>query len=308
MAPTHPTVLSLKQSFLTAQTRLLSQPLTPTRAWHDTNTSNTNDAEDSAATPPLPPKAVDDALFKLNHRLQQHARRAYAPQATRHVAEQIEQLYWNAAEAATQRGEEEVGYYDGGGGEGEGEGGGGGKGLGAVDGDGDGDGDRALRVGADLADPAVIAMLPLEWEDADSASRPLEARRYAELAGELHALAERQQQAAARVARLRRMRALLQPFTANPDGNGDGDGDGDGGRLNGVQENLVTRNGEVEAELQRMRMLLVRVAGRVGQLKEQRPQARESSVGSLFSDGEGMEGVEMEMDEQRKVGSLLERF
>lgn len=158
------------------------------------------------------------------------------------------------------------------------------------------------------ADPAVIATLPLEWEDADSSSRPLEARRYAELAGELHDLADRQRQAAARVARLRRMRALLQPFTANhSDGGGDVGDVGDSGRLDGVQENLVTRNGEVEAELHRMRMLLARVGGRVGQLKEQGPPARESSVGSLFSDGgEGMEGVEM--DEQRKVGSLLERF
>ena len=159
------------------------------------------------------------------------------------------------------------------------------------------------------ADPAVIATLPLEWEGADSSSRPLEARRYAELAGELHDLADRQRQAAARVARLRRMRALLQPFAANPggdDGGGGGDS-GDGGRLDGVQENLVTRNGEVETELHRMRMLLARVGGRVGQLKEQGPPARESSVGSLFSDGgDGMEGVEM--DEQRKVGSLLERF
>jgi hypothetical protein len=160
---------------------------------------------------------------------------------------------------------------------------------------------------SETADPAVIATLPLEWEGADSSSRPLEARRYAELAGELHDLADRQRQAAARVARLRRMRALLQPFAANPSGDDGGDGDGDGGRLDGVQENLVTRNGEVETELHRMRMLLARVGGRVGQLKEQGPPARESSVGSLFSDGgEGMEGVEM--DEQRKVGSLLERF
>lgn len=94
MTATPPTVVSLKQSFLTGQTRLLSQPLTPTRAWR---TSNSDDP--SVA---LPEKAIDDALFKLNHHLQQHARRVYAPQATRHVAEQIDQLYWNAAEAATQ--------------------------------------------------------------------------------------------------------------------------------------------------------------------------------------------------------------
>lgn len=102
MAATPPTVVSLKQSFLTTQTRLLSQPLTPTRAWR---TSNSDDP--SVA---LPEKAIDDALFKLNHHLQQHARRVYAPQATRHVAEQIDQLYWNAAEAATQG---DRGYLDG---------------------------------------------------------------------------------------------------------------------------------------------------------------------------------------------------
>jgi hypothetical protein len=94
MAPTPPTVLSVKQSFLTTQTRLLSQPLAPSRTWRSNNNNNNNENA-------LPEKALDDALFKLNHRLQQHARRVYAPQATRHVAEQIDQLYWNAAEAAT---------------------------------------------------------------------------------------------------------------------------------------------------------------------------------------------------------------
>lgn len=40
----------------------------------------------------------------------------------------------------------------------------------------------------------------------------------------------------------------------------------DGGA--GIQENLVTRNGDVEKELGKMRMLLARVAGRVGQLPD----------------------------------------
>ena len=99
MAPAPPTVVSLKQTFLTTQTRQLSQPLAPTRAWHSTNPNNTNNT--TAEDQPLPEKALADALFKLNHRLRQHVRRVYAPQATRHVAEQIDQLYWNAAEAAT---------------------------------------------------------------------------------------------------------------------------------------------------------------------------------------------------------------
>lgn len=38
-------------------------------------------------------KALDDALFRLNQTLQQHAKRVYPPQATRHIAEQIDHLY-----------------------------------------------------------------------------------------------------------------------------------------------------------------------------------------------------------------------
>ncbi|KAL2196434.1 kinetochore Sim4 complex subunit Fta4 [Corynascus similis CBS 632.67] len=294
MTPTPPTVLSLKQSFLTAQTRLLSQPLAPTRAWLSSNNNSTDDDDNSSNNnserAPLPGKAVDDALFKLNHRLQQHARRVYAPQATRHVAEQIDQLYWNAA---VQQDEGDEGDGD-------------------VNAEGEEDG---VRLGADLADPDVIEKLPLEWEDSSYSpsaawhQQPLEARRYAELAAELHALAERKRQASARVARLRRMQALLEPFSGTEGKTrveGD-DGGGGSGTLDGVQENLITRNGEVEAELSRMRMLLARVGARVGQLKEQGRQTRESSTGSLFSDrGDG--GEDVEMDEQRKIGLLLERF
>ncbi|KXX79310.1 Kinetochore protein fta4 [Madurella mycetomatis] len=295
MAPTPPTIVSLKQNFLTAQTRLLSQPLTPTRAWRNNNSSQGDNS--------LSEKAIDDALFKLNHRLQQHSRRVYAPQATRHVAEQIDQLYWNAADAAATRG--------------------------ARDGD-DGDNEDGKEVaeglgqGADLADPAVIATLPLEWDiPSEAASHPLEAKRYAELAAELHTLAERRRQAAARVARLQRMRALLEPFDTSSSsagaaagGGGDDGGDESGGGR-GVQENLVTRNGEIEAELQRMRMLLARVGGRVAMLKEQEQAGRgggggssaDSSMGSLFSERGGtMEVDDVEMDEQRKVGQLLENF
>ncbi|GAB1313970.1 hypothetical protein MFIFM68171_04180 [Madurella fahalii] len=294
MAPTPPTIVSLKQDFLTTQTRLLSQPLTPTRAWRNNNKSQ----EDNS----LPEKAVDDALFKLNHRLQQHSRRVYAPQATRHVAEQIDQLYWNAAEAATSHARE-------------------GDGNDSDDGEGAAEG---LAQGADLADPAVIATLPPEWDiPSEAASHPLEAKRYAELAAELHALAERRRQAAARVARLQRMRALLEPFDSSSSSAAAAAAaaavaaDGESGGGDGVQENLVTRNGEVEAELQRMRMLLARVGGRVSMLKGQDQAARgrgrrssaDSSTGSLFSERGGpMEVDDVEMDERRKVGQLLENF
>lgn len=69
-----------------------------------------------------------------------------------------------------------------------------------------------------------------------------------ELQSSLSSLSERRAEMKARVERLRNMQSILGPLEQN------------------VQENLVTRNGEVEKELERMRVLLVRVAGRVGQL------------------------------------------
>jgi hypothetical protein len=100
MAPP-PTVLSIKQSFLSTQTRLLSQPLAPSRQWRRAQAHASDDDEDARA---LPDQAVDDALFKLNHALQQHSRRVYPPQATRHVAEQLDRLYLDAAEREDGRG------------------------------------------------------------------------------------------------------------------------------------------------------------------------------------------------------------
>jgi hypothetical protein len=163
----------------------------------------------------------------------------------------------------------------------------------------------------------VIATLPLEWDHpAEAAAQPAEARRYAELAAELHALAERKREAAARVARLRQIQALLAPFSPSSSRDRDGgeeEEEEEAGGLKSVQENLVTRNGEIEAELSRMRVLLARVGGRVSQLKEQAGGRgagdSDSSAGSLFSERGGGAGVvDVEMDAQRKVGMLLERF
>lgn len=94
-----PTVISQKTSFLEAQTRLLSQPLAPSRSWQSTN----DDAEDGISD-----KALDDALFRLNQLLQQHSRRVHPPQATRHIAEQIDKLFWNLADRAADRDSEEA--------------------------------------------------------------------------------------------------------------------------------------------------------------------------------------------------------
>lgn len=142
MAPsltTTPTILTLKQNFLTTQTRLLAQPAEPSRAWRR---GNNHDA--AAGDGSLPDRAVDDALYRLNHTIQQHARRVYASQATRHVAEQIDRLYLRVGERSIGAGaENEVG--------------GDGDGDGAGDGDGEGDADSWRLVGADYGELVLLS-------------------------------------------------------------------------------------------------------------------------------------------------------
>lgn len=80
------TIITKKLSFLTSQTRLLTTPdPLPSRAWTRANASS---------EAPIPQRAVDEALAKLAQATRQHARRVYPPQAARHVAEQVERLYW----------------------------------------------------------------------------------------------------------------------------------------------------------------------------------------------------------------------
>ncbi len=122
MAP--PTIIAHKSAFLATQTLHLSQALAPSATWRASN--------DGAEKAALPPRAVDDAIYRLNHVLAQHARRVYAPQASRYLAEQIEALFYEEAERAVLRAD----------GDDEGEGGG----------EGGTDVDRQrLRVGADFS-------------------------------------------------------------------------------------------------------------------------------------------------------------
>jgi hypothetical protein len=84
MANAAPTIPALKQSFINTQTSLLAQSIAPSRNWNAAN-----DASDEA----IPDRALQDALFALNNKIQQHCRRVHAPQASRNVAEQINSAY-----------------------------------------------------------------------------------------------------------------------------------------------------------------------------------------------------------------------
>ena len=263
-----PTIISKKFSFLNSQTRLLTTPdPLPSRAWSRTNASS---------EAPIPQRAIDDALSKLAQATRQHARRVYPPQAARHVAEQVERLYWQEGES----GVEGVG------------------------------GDR-IRRDVDLstgapglfhsicsfrdeeckvssanvtAEDAVIARLPPTWPSSpESTAHPSESHRYTTQSARLASLSDERRRRRERVLRLRRMRETLRPFEESL-----------GENVSGVQDSLLTKEGALEGELERMRVLLARVAGRVAGV--------EVEGGGVNEDGDAEEVLS---GDRERVGKVL---
>ena len=101
------TVTDVKAAFLRTQVRLLSAVLQPSKQWRD---SAENAEEDN-----LSDKAIQDVMSKgrgffvgrllhstkytksvpVNAKLKEHNRSVYSAPSQRHIAEQIDTLYWN---------------------------------------------------------------------------------------------------------------------------------------------------------------------------------------------------------------------
>ncbi|CAL3972527.1 unnamed protein product [Diplocarpon coronariae] len=218
-----PTILDLKAAFLRSQILALSQPLRPSPAFTAANASAEEDA--------LGQRAIDDALVRLNARLKQHGRLAYGPQARRHVAEQIDALYWNAGEQGVRLG------------------------------------DEWAERGSDYREESIIGQLPEEWSEEASAHAPAQAAKYAELQQRLTALNARRRLARAKAERYQSMKQLVGLL----------------GEDAGLQDNLVTKNGEVELELEKMRRLMLRVERGVGALE---PREQDDEMDVDGADGE----------------------
>lgn len=107
-----------------------------------------------------------------------------------------------------------------------------------------------LRKG--LGHESLIEQLPEEWSEEASARATEQASKYAELQQRLAALNEQRKVARERLNRYKKLKELVELL----------------GEDGGVQENLVTRNGEVEVELEKMRRLMLRVERGVGALEE----------------------------------------
>ncbi|KAI9708885.1 MAG: hypothetical protein M1812_007848 [Candelaria pacifica] len=211
MAPTD-TVIETKSAFLRSQVRLLSNPLTPPRNWQDRAPAS----EDGD----LREKVVAEVLYKLNTLHRRHTKSAYSSQPLRHVAEQIDRLYW---EAGAPHQPSNVSSLE------------------------------VLNKGSDYTEdtPSVISALPEEWSVDDTGSQQ-ELEAYTTLQNRLTQLSAQRQSQRQKLAQYRHLQELLRPFE-NPHEN--------------IQPNLVTRDGELGGELDRMRMLMARVGSRIGGLE-----------------------------------------
>ena len=92
--------------------------------------------------------------------------------------------------------------------------------------------------------------------------------RYRQLRERLVGLDSQRQQRQRRLDQLQQLQRLLEPF-AEPQQN--------------IQPNLITRDGELVQELEKMRMLVARVGGRIGQKK--RPRGNSEAGNASYPTG-----------------------
>ncbi|OAA65048.1 hypothetical protein ISF_04458 [Cordyceps fumosorosea ARSEF 2679] len=174
-----PTIPTRKQAFLAAQTTLLSQPVAPSRAWHATN---------DASNKPVRRRLVDDAVFQFNRIIEEHCQRAYAPQASRNLAERISAIY--------------IGQID------------------RREGDTD-DADGAVGKEVDLTNDDAIESLPISWPSEEEAvAKPEDAQTYSRSVSRLVELSKERRQVQLRMEKLRRLQVAIEPLRTSESGKG----------------------------------------------------------------------------------------
>ncbi|EXJ72766.1 uncharacterized protein A1O5_03913 [Cladophialophora psammophila CBS 110553] len=231
-----PSITALKAAFIRSQVRHLETPLEPPTQWQD--------LLPEPAEGRLTDKMIQDLVSKVNDKIKRHNRLIFSTQSQRHVAEQIESLYWTLVSADdAERGADPD--------------------LDTV----------AIRRDADLTDSEVIASLPQDYDGGlhlhpDHRPREREGRegpggaereeRYTRMREELLSLSQQRDALKGKLTQYRHLQQLMEPLR-EPQEN--------------IQPNLVTRDGELSQELARVRVLLARVTAQVGEMgKTTRPR------------------------------------
>lgn len=188
------TVVALKSSFLRTQIRILSQPLQPSQRWRDNSRQSGTLTDGAIADATREGEAhvgssgrfYADTCASVNRQLRRHTKAAYSSLAVRHVAEQIDQLYWDAAAPDV-----DVEDFD------------------------DPE-DGILRVGDDLTSAASIEQLTDTWEfDSEttiSAKQRADRDAYEEACRKLKALSEKRENTLKNLRALQQLKSTLQHF------------------------------------------------------------------------------------------------
>lgn len=168
----------------------------------------------------------------MNEKIKQHNRMVYSAQSQRHVVEQIDALYWSMVRKEDAAADEDA---------------------------------VVVKRDDDLTLTETILQLPEDYdglhlnanahnrvaetnEGAGGAEAAATATEYKRLREKLVELSRRRDEQRARLARYENLQTMLRPFE---------------NARETVQPNLVTRDGALAHELERMRILLAKVTGRL---------------------------------------------
>lgn len=120
-----------------------------------------------------------------------------------------------------------------------------------------------------------ISNLPEQWSDEAATLAPEQAAKFQSLQQRLTELNEKRKSAKERLEQYKAAKKLLEPFEDIE---------------TSVQENVVTKNGEIEMELERSRMLMLRVERGISGLDDR--------------DEDDME-LDLEQDQQKRLAAFL---
>ncbi|KAF4314649.1 glutamyl-tRNA reductase [Botryosphaeria dothidea] len=261
MSTNNNTVVSLKSSFLRTQTRILSQPLQAPERWKASNISASD----------IPESVIKDALREVNRQVRRYNKSAYPSLAIRHVADQIDALYWAAGAPPLSLPQNVADDQD----------------------------SLAtpvlepLHPSADLTSSTNIAALAPTWAEAidrEPSQIPERdrdaAERYEEVVQRLQELDERRRLARRKLERYRRLRETVEVLRDPKER---------------VQGNIVTRDGELARCVAEAKTLGVRVSARMAGWAEGREYEGERDK------DEEQEWLGRSKDvERKKLTSLLE--
>ncbi|KAL9114417.1 MAG: hypothetical protein Q9227_001498 [Pyrenula ochraceoflavens] len=240
------TVIDSKSAFLRTQIRLLTAVLEPSLQFRE----NVRASSDGPGQ-----KTIDNVMEKVNGAIATHNRYVYTPETTRHVAGQIDALYWNEITARPAPGEADELMVE-------------------------KDKDLTLSEAIATLPDTLDSLIPNTSSPSSPSSPSPDESTYQSLHARLQTLSRARDAQQHRLAQYKHLQKILQPLQ-NPQ--------------ESIQPNLASKDGELARELERLRVLAARVGGRIREMGPPAEEEEEMDVGGRHGEEDDvMEGEEVE--------------